>query len=169
LHAAYVGLGSNVGDRLEHLRAAVAALRATPGVVGVEGSPVYATEAHVRPGDPPAPDYLNAVARVTTTLTPEALLARLHAVEQEQARTRIRPWAPRTLDLDLLLHGDAVRPGPGLVLPHPRLALRRFVLAPLADLTPDLVVPAPFSAPVRRLLARCPDRSRCAPTRLYLA
>jgi len=166
---AYVGLGSNVGDRLGHLQAAVEALRETQGVERVEASPVYVTEAHVRPGEPPGPDYLNAVARVETTLAPEDLMGRLYAIEQAQARERILPWAPRTLDLDLLLYSDAVRSEQALVLPHPRIALRRFVLAPLHDLAPDLVVPPPLRASVRDLLARCPDEGRCEATELRLS
>ncbi len=157
---AFVGLGSNVGDRAGHLRAAVAALQAWPGIAEVTRSPLYETEAHVRPGDPPAPDYLNAVARVSTTLTPEGLLDALLAVEAREGRERPRPWAPRTLDLDLLVYDAVTMHTPMLTLPHPRLHLRRFVLAPLADLAPALVVPAPYAATVSELLAACPDTAR---------
>lgn len=160
---AYVGLGSNLGDRLAHLRGAVAALRDLPGGQDVAVSPVYESPAHRLPGQAPAGDYLNAVAALDTPLAPEALLDALLTIEAARGRTRPVPWAPRTLDLDLLLWGDAVVDTPRLVLPHPRLALRRFVLAPLADLAPDLAVPT-LAATVAELLARCPDPGPCVRT-----
>src|SRR5687767_8951355 len=103
---AFVGLGANVGDGAAALRGAVAALGARPGV-RVEGvSPVYRTEAHTRPGQGPQPDYLNAAARLATTLGPRALLDVLLAVERAAGRDRTAGarWGPRPLDLDLLLY-----------------------------------------------------------------
>ena len=157
---AYVALGANVGDRAGAMRRALATLGRTPGVRMVAASPVYETAAHVVPGAPEAPDFLNAVARLRVTLEPAALLRVLLEAEAAEGRVRTTRWAPRPLDLDLLVYGDAVVHTHALTLPHPRLAERRFVLAPLADLAPNLRVPAPFSASVSELLARCPDASR---------
>lgn len=134
---AYVALGSNLGDRRAHLDAALAALAALPGTRPDAVSVIYET---APVGPPGQQDYLNAVARLATTLAPLDLLDSLLAIEQSRGRIRAERWGPRTLDLDLLLHGDAVLAEPRLTLPHPRLHERAFVLAPLADLAPDLVI-----------------------------
>lgn len=156
---AYVALGSNLGDRAANLRRALAALRASTGIGQVEPSPVYETE----PVGPPQGRYLNAVARVTTTLSARALLTRLLAIEQSAGRERgPERNAPRTLDLDLLLFGDRVIDEPGLRVPHPRLSERAFVLVPLADLAPELVHPERAET-VARLLARVADREGVRP------
>lgn len=105
----------------------------------------------------PQPDYLNTVAVGYGELEPEQLLAGALAVEAELGRRRDRRDAPRTIDVDLLLAGDLLRSAPGLTLPHPRLRERRFVLAPLADLLPDLPLP-PDGATPRALLASLPAR-----------
>jgi 2-amino-4-hydroxy-6-hydroxymethyldihydropteridine diphosphokinase len=163
--AAYVALGTNLGDRVAALEGAVAALDGVPGV-RVEGvSPVYEAEAHTRPGQVPQPDYLNAVAHLSTTLDAPDLLQVLLEVERRSGRVRRagEAWAARPLDLDLLLYGGQVLDLPGLVVPHPRLAERRFVLQPLADLAPGLPVPG-AGATVAELLARCPDQARLTPT-----
>ena len=162
--AAFVGLGANVGDRRAALQAAVDALAATPELRVDAASGVYETEAHVLPGQPPQPDHLNAVVRLWTSLAPEALLAALHAAERAAGRDPAAPrWSPRPLDLDLLLYGDTVLSTPALTLPHPRLAARRFVLQPLADIAPGLVVPG-AGRTVADLLAACPDGARLART-----
>lgn len=134
---AYVGLGANLGDAAATLDAAVAALDALPRTRVVNRSPVYRTA----PVDAGGPDYLNAVAAVETGLSAPGLLAALLHIETENGRLRPYPNAPRTLDLDLLLHGDACLDTPTLTVPHPRLHLRAFVLVPLADVAPELVVP----------------------------
>lgn len=125
---AYVGLGSNLGDRLALLRAAARALDDGPVRV-VARSPVFETAA-VAPE--PQPPYLNAALRLETDLDPRALLLRCLAVEAALGRERPRPLAARTIDLDLLLHGSAVIDEPALVVPHPRLVERSFVRVPLA-------------------------------------
>lgn len=164
---AFVGLGSNVGDRLAALQQAVRDI-AGPGVRVAAASPVYQTEAHVLPGQAPQPDHLNAVLRLETTLDAPALLGRLHAAEHTAGRDPSAPrWSPRPLDADLLLFGAETLDLPGLVVPHPRLAARRFVLQPLADLAPDLVVPE-LDATVASLLAACPDAARIDRTNLRL-
>lgn len=155
-----VGMGSNVGDRLAHLRAAVAALDAADGVRVVAASPVYETEAHVRPGAPPQRDHLNAVVRLAVARAPLDLLALVRAMERAAGRDPdAPPWSPRPLDLDVLLWGDDALDLPGLTVPHPRMAARRFVLAPLADLVPERVV-AGTGQTVAGLLASTPDASR---------
>jgi 2-amino-4-hydroxy-6-hydroxymethyldihydropteridine diphosphokinase len=136
---AFVGLGSNLGDRESYLRRALELLRAEPGIDVVAVSSVRETE----PVDYlDQPRFLNAAALVETDLAPRALLGRLLAVELTLGRRREGvPLGPRTIDLDLLLYGDESVVEPGLVVPHPRLTERRFVLEPLYELDPDLVVP----------------------------
>ena len=124
---AYVGLGSNVGDRRAHLRAAVAAL---PDVAAV--SPVYETDPVG--GPPDQGPYLNLVVALDTDLSPRALLELGRRLEETAGRVRTVPNGPRTLDVDVLLVGDLCVHEPDLVVPHPRMWQRRFVLAPLADL-----------------------------------
>jgi 2-amino-4-hydroxy-6-hydroxymethyldihydropteridine diphosphokinase len=124
---AYLGLGSNLGDRGAHLRAAVAAL---PDVVDV--SPVYETDPVGGPAGQPA--FLNLVVALETDRSPRELLELAHELEQSAGRVRAEKDGPRTLDVDVLLVGDLTVAEPDLVVPHPRMWQRRFVLAPLADL-----------------------------------
>jgi 2-amino-4-hydroxy-6-hydroxymethyldihydropteridine diphosphokinase len=131
---AWVGLGANLGDARATLREAVQALRTLHGSQLVAVSSLYRTA----PIDSSGPDYLNAVAALDTTLAPGALLAELQRIEALHGRQRPYVNAPRTLDLDLLLHGDARRDTPKLTLPHPRLHRRAFVLQPLLELAPAL-------------------------------
>lgn len=152
MRRAYVGLGANLGDPLDGLRRAAAALRARPGVSGWSASPVYRT----RPLDAGGPDYLNAVVAFDTAEAPLPLLHALQALEQAHGRERPYRNAPRTLDLDLLLMDALQLNGPELVLPHPRMHERAFVLAPLADLAPGLVIPG--RGAVRSLLETLPDQ-----------
>ena len=129
----YVGLGSNIGDREEHLRAGLLAM-ARGGVRATVVSSLWETE----PVDGAGPDwFLNMVALVVTNLPPGAVLGVLLASERERGRQRRRPNAPRELDLDLLTLGGLTRSTADLTLPHPRLWSRRFVLAPLAELAPE--------------------------------
>jgi 2-amino-4-hydroxy-6-hydroxymethyldihydropteridine diphosphokinase len=136
---AFVGLGANLGDREPTLRAAVDALGGEAGVQVVAVSTLRDTEP-VGVGEQPL--YLNGAAELETTLTARELLDLLLAVERSFGRVRTPgEHGPRTLDLDLLLYGDEAIDEPGLTLPHPRLHERRFVLEPLAELAPGLVVP----------------------------
>ena len=128
---AFLGLGSNLGDRRAHLRAAVAAL---PDVVAV--SDVYETDPV---GGPDQDPYLNLVVELDTALTPRQLLDLAHELEAAAARVRTVRWGPRTLDVDVLLVGDLTVDDPDLVVPHPRMFERAFVLIPLSDLAPELV------------------------------
>lgn len=157
-HRAYLGLGSNVGDRIGNLRAAVRGLNARADIRVTSASAVYETPAHTLDPSEHQPPYLNAVVETVTTLSAEDLLHVCQRIEQERGRDRIDEtrWAPRTLDIDILLFDDATRRGVPTV-PHPRIAERRFVLQPLADVAADVVVPEPFSSPVHELLQRCSD------------
>jgi 2-amino-4-hydroxy-6-hydroxymethyldihydropteridine diphosphokinase len=130
---AYLGLGANLGDRLAHLQLAVDALARADGVRVVAVSPVYET---APVGGPEQPDYLNAVVAIDTSSTPHALLDLAHAIEAAADRVRTVRWGPRTLDVDVLLVGDERVDEPDLVVPHPRMEERAFVLVPLADLDP---------------------------------
>ncbi len=130
---AYLGIGSNLGERLGYLQLAVDHLARTDGVTVVGVSPVYETAPI---GGPEQPDYLNAVVAVDTTLTPHDLLRVAHGIEAEAERVRTVRWGPRTLDVDVLLVGDERVDDPDLVIPHPRMAERAFVVVPLADLDP---------------------------------
>ena len=139
---AFLGLGSNLGDRRRYLRQAVAALSAGGDVVAV--SPLYETEPVGGPaGQGP---YLNVVVELSTTDDPRALLARCRALEAAAGRVRTVVNGPRTLDADVLWVEGVSVDEPDLVVPHPRLWQRRFVLAPLADLAPDLVPAAALAA-----------------------
>jgi len=148
---AYIGLGSNLGDRAATLAAAVAELAAAPGVEVVGVSTLIDTEPV---GLLDQPRFLNGVAVLETGVPPRALLDLLLAVEARFGRDRasVPAQGPRTLDLDLLLYGEEEIDEPGLRIPHPRLAERAFVLRPLAELEPDLVVPG--KGPILALLAR---------------
>lgn len=134
---AWVGLGANLGDARATLAAALDALAALPGTRLAAQSSIWRSA----PVEARGPDFLNAVAALDTTLAPLDLLAALQAIEVRHGRERPYHHAPRTLDLDLLLHGDSVLRTPSLTLPHPRLHLRAFVLEPLAELAPNLILP----------------------------
>jgi 2-amino-4-hydroxy-6-hydroxymethyldihydropteridine diphosphokinase len=133
---AYVGLGSNLGERLAHLQRAVDALGGTAGIRVVAVSSVYET---APVGGPAQDDYLNAVAAIDTELTPRDLLTAAMSIEQVEQRVRTVRWGPRTLDVDILLYGDERIAEPDLEIPHPRMQERAFVLAPLGDVAPQLV------------------------------
>ena len=135
---AFLGLGSNMGDRLENLRRVQEALEATDGLKVVRSSRVYETA----PVGPPQPDYLNAVVEVETTLGPRDLLDACLEVERAMGRVRDQRWGPRVIDVDVLTFGDEDIDEPGLTVPHPRMHERSFVLIPLLELTADPKLPA---------------------------
>ena len=136
---AYVGLGANLGEREPTIRRALELLAGTAGVDVTRVSTLRETE----PWGPVAqPRFLNGVAELETSLDPQTLVGVLLDVERRLGRVRDgERWGPRSIDLDLLLHGDTELDVPGLTLPHPRLYERRFVLEPLAELAPDALVP----------------------------
>jgi 2-amino-4-hydroxy-6-hydroxymethyldihydropteridine diphosphokinase len=133
---AYLGLGSNLGDRAAHLQLAVDVLAENHRVQVVAVSNVYET---APVGGPEQDDYLNAVVAIETDLSARELLAIAQHIEQRAVRVRTVRWGPRTLDVDVLLVGDERVDEPDLQVPHPRLAERGFVLAPLRDVAPDRV------------------------------
>lgn len=151
-----IGLGSNLGDRAAALCAAVRELAATPGVRLLAQAPVYETDPVDVPGEFADKAYLNTVAVFAVSLPLEAWSARCHEVEDALGRVRTGYHHPRTIDVDLLYFGDAVRDEPHLHLPHPQIASRRFVCAPLADLRADLELPG-LGRPVQDLLAALPE------------
>lgn len=142
---AYIGLGANLGDAVRAVRDAVEQLGTTPGLRLLSASSFYRSA----PVDSSGPDYINAVAQVATTLTAPDLLAALQAIESTHGRERPYRNAPRTLDMDLLLYGEGRIDSPTLVVPHPRMWERAFVLVPLAEIAP-LLVPSEILLAVQR-------------------
>ena len=135
---AFIGLGSNLGDPAAQIRCALLTLAALPETRLVRQSSLYR--------NPPVghldqPDFVNAVAQIETRLAPRELLAQLLDLERAHGRVRDYPNAPRTLDLDVLLYGELALREPGLIVPHPRMLERAFVLVPLAEIAPDALVP----------------------------
>jgi 2-amino-4-hydroxy-6-hydroxymethyldihydropteridine diphosphokinase len=145
---AFVGIGSNLGDREAYVRRALELLAAEEGIEVVAVSELRETEPV---GPVEQGPFVNGAALLATELSPRDLLDRLLAIEERLGRVRNERFGPRTIDLDLLVYGDDVTDEPGLTVPHPRLHERRFALEPLADLAPDLVVPG--RGPISALLA----------------
>jgi 2-amino-4-hydroxy-6-hydroxymethyldihydropteridine diphosphokinase len=146
---AYIALGANLGDRHAALQQALQALRAMAGSGAMRSSRFYRSA----PVDAGGPDYLNAVAELTTPLTAPDLLRALQALENAAGRQRPYRNAPRTLDLDLLLYGDARIDSAQLTVPHPRMWERAFVLVPLAELAPHCVPEAALAAVAAQAIA----------------
>jgi 2-amino-4-hydroxy-6-hydroxymethyldihydropteridine diphosphokinase len=147
----YIALGSNLGDRLEHLRHGARLLEVHQGLRITGKSRIFETEPVGGPDNQGA--YLNAVARLESRFSARDLLNILLEVEHLRGRVRSERWGPRTLDLDLLIHGFETIDEPGLIVPHPRLHERAFVLEPLGDLVAELEVPG-LGETVRALQAR---------------
>ena len=147
---AYLGLGANLGDARATLIQAMADVAAIPGVTLVSQSSLYRSA----PLESSGPDYVNAVIQVLTTLSAPDLLAELQKLEQLAGREHPYRNAPRTLDLDILTYGDARIDSATLVVPHPRLTERAFVLVPLAEIAPQMVSPAQLQAVQKQLTER---------------
>ena len=150
---AYIALGANLGDPVRTVRAATTALQEMPDARFIVGSSLYRT---APVGLKHQPDFINAVVELETALPPVDLLTRLFAIEAAFGRVRSIRNAPRTLDLDLLLYGDQILDLPELTLPHPRMTERAFVLAPLAEIAPDLAIPG--RGPLAALLPQVADQ-----------
>jgi len=148
---AYIGIGSNLDNPAAQVRRAVATLADTPGIRLLRHSPWYRTAPIGPPGQD---DYINGVAELETALEPEMLLDALQAIEQQHGRVRLERWGSRTLDLDIVLYSDLEIHTPRLTVPHREMSRRGFVLQPLADLVPHLVLPDGRS--LQTLLASCP-------------
>lgn len=148
----YIGLGSNLGDSPAHIARAFDELAGLPITELMARSALYTSTA-LGPGN--QPDYINAVALINTTLTPLQLLDRLQSVEEAHNRIRTERWGPRTLDLDILLFDKQIISTERLQVPHPHMKQRNFVLYPLANITPDLILPC--GTPLSELLANSPE------------
>lgn len=148
---AYIGLGANLGDAKRTLQDALTEIKSTPGITQCEVSRFYSSD----PIDAIGPTFVNAVARIETSLSPHELLGSLQKIEHLHGRQRPYRNAPRTLDLDLLLYDDLHIDEPRLSVPHPRMHLRAFVLSPLHDLNPSIKI---SGRPVSDWLEKCVDQ-----------
>ncbi len=159
----FIALGANLADPLQQIRQAVNALRQLPESQFLACSPLYGSQP-MGPAD--QPDYVNGVVALLTTLSPHALLDATQRIELEQGRVRkAERWGPRTLDLDLLLYGDQLIDDERLTVPHYGMKQRAFVLLPLFDLAPELVLPC--GTPLRSLATTC-DRTGLEPLAVSL-
>ena len=155
----FIGLGSNLGARETYLVRAIAELRATSGVILHACSSVLETEPV---GVTDQPKFLNAVLELRTSVEPGALLKTLRSIEQRLGRVKRERWREREIDLDILYFGSRTIDRDGLKIPHPEIANRKFVLAPLAELAPDFIDPM-RTLSIRSLLEQCPDQTRIQP------
>ncbi len=157
LEVAYLGIGSNLGDRDGAISRSLGQLAKDRGILSVRVSPIYETEAHVLEGDEASP-YLNLVAAVETSLVVGDLFKVCQRLERTAGRVRGSiSWQPRVLDIDLLLFGEHSLRSQRLTVPHPRMLERKFVLRPLFDLNPTLKLPSPFNKSLKEALQQCPD------------
>ncbi|MDE0470221.1 MAG: 2-amino-4-hydroxy-6-hydroxymethyldihydropteridine diphosphokinase [Candidatus Poribacteria bacterium] len=153
MHVAYIGFGSNIGDRLAHIQNAIHALSKTEGITLQKISSVYKT---APVGYEAQAEFLNGVAAIQTSLSPLSLLHTLKNIETAIGRKHRIRWGPREIDLDILIYGDLCLQTEKLVIPHPEMHLRGFVLVPLAEIAPDLVHPV-FEVSIQTLLNRLED------------
>jgi len=164
VNAIFLGLGSNKGDRFSYLRQAVDSLNSIPGVTVNAVSSVYETEPR---GVEDQSDFLNAAALVESSVSAEELAGSLKMLERSLGRTASERWGPREIDIDLLLYGSLVLDTASLIIPHPELHKRRFVLEPLRELDPDFVHPR-LRASISTLYTRCPDKGWVRKTSMKL-
>lgn len=151
--AAYIGLGSNLANPIAQLQTALTTLASSPNIALINQSSFYQSDS-LLDGQP---QYINAVAQIETTLSPEHLLDALQQIEQQQGRERKERWGARTLDLDIILYSNLQINTNRLTIPHSQLALRSFVLVPLLEIAPDIALPSGLK--VATLLASCPAQN----------
>lgn len=135
---AYIGLGSNLGDRESFLESSIEKLNNCNAITVTKQSTIYETEPV---GGPPQPNFLNAALEISTSLPPEELLSNLHEIEKYLGRERKSKWGPRTIDLDILMYENSIIKNKNLEIPHPLMHTRLFVLQPLSEIAPDLKHP----------------------------
>ena len=153
MHVAYIGCGSNIGDRLSHIQKALHTLSETEGITLQKISSVYKTDPV---GYEAQAQFLNGVAAIQTSLSPLALLHTVKHIETAIGRKHRIRWGPREIDLDILIYGDLCIQTENLVIPHPEMHLRGFVLVPLAEIAPDLIHPV-FQETIQTLRNRLDD------------
>ena len=153
MHAAYIGFGSNIGDRLKHIQNAIHILSKMEEITLQKISSIYKTDPV---GYEAQAQFLNGAAAIQTSLSPLSLLHTLKNIETTVGRQHRIRWGPREIDLDILIYGDLCLQTEKLVVPHPEMHLRRFVLAPLAEIAPDVVHPV-FQKTIQTLLERLED------------
>jgi len=156
LHKAVLSLGSNIGDRTSWLKKATQSVRNLPGTVVLSKSSIYETEPVDVPDQFTNESFLNAVIIIETQLTASQLSDSIHKIENQLQRVRGIPNQPRTIDIDIITFDDLISDTTQLILPHPRAHLRRFVLQPLAEIKPDLVLPGQ-TEDITALLRLLPD------------
>ena len=164
MNAVFLGLGSNKGDRFGYLRQAVDSLKRIPGVAVKAVSSVYETEPR---GVEIQSDFLNAAALVESDVPAEELVGSLKMLERSLGRTASQRWGPREIDIDMLFYGGLVLDTALLIIPHPELHKRRFVLEPLLELAPDFMHPR-LRASVSVLYSQCPDKGWVRKTSMKL-
>lgn len=155
MHEVYLGIGSNIGDKLQYLASAVRQLKGRRSILVKEVSSIYETEPVGIEGQP---EFLNAAVRIETSLGPLELLQQLKALEAQLGRRQSVRWGPREIDIDILLYGDLVLNEPPLTIPHREMHNRKFVLRPLAEIAAEAIHPA-LHITVGELLAGCRDTS----------
>ena len=153
MHSAYIGFGSNIDDRLSYIQNAIHALSEAEGITLQKISSLYETEPV---GYEEQAKFLNGAVAIETCLSPHTLLQTLKQIEADVGRQNRTRWGPREIDMDILIYGDICLRFPDLVIPHPEMHLRRFVLAPLAEIAPNLLHPV-FNQTIQTLLKRLED------------
>lgn len=151
--AVYIGLGSNLQDPIAQIKQALNNLTKIPNTDLIKVSSLYSSKSLL----PDQPNYVNAIACLHTSLSAESLLNHLQHIENTQGRQRVQHWGARTLDLDIILYGNEQIDTPSLTVPHSQMALRSFVLVPLIEINPELILPS--GQPIQTLLKNCPSQN----------